>query len=322
MVKNRSNINIAQVASASQLGLAYRWLCEKRKNYSHNNDVWHLRWAWHIIKPQLQGLLRAGKYRFNPQHKLRINGKVITIWEAQDALVLKAVALTLHAALPRATKQKCYHLAGNGGVKGAVRGILRESSQYDFVFRSDVKGYYANMTHNVLLHQLSQLGCDVKTLALVSRFLHRSIEEGGEFLDITRGISRGCPLSPGLGALYLAALDEAMLNNQHVFYARFMDDWIVMAKTRWHLRKAIKQNNQILTEINAKKHPDKTSIGTVQQGFDFLGYSFSPGKLGIAEQTLRRCILKITRLYEQGANLERIGIYLRRWLRWVTEGLE
>ena len=39
------------------------------------------------------------------------------------------------------------------------------------------------------------------------------------------------------------------------FYARFMDDWVVLAPTRWKLRKAIKAVNQVMAQLRVEKHP-------------------------------------------------------------------
>jgi len=33
--------------------------------------------------------------------------------------------------------------------------------------------------------------------------------------------------------------------------------------------------NQTLNELKVEKHPDKTFIGRIAKGFDFLGYSLS-----------------------------------------------
>jgi len=41
---------IEEIASNTVLEQAYRWLCERRKNDSSNNDVWDLRWRWREIK--------------------------------------------------------------------------------------------------------------------------------------------------------------------------------------------------------------------------------------------------------------------------------
>ncbi len=52
------------------------------------------------------------------------------------------------------------------------------------------------------------------------------------------------------------------------FYMRFMDDILVLAPTRWRLRKAV---NEVLGSLCLLKHPDKTFIGRTERGFDFLG---------------------------------------------------
>jgi len=52
-----------------------------------------------------------------------------------------------------------------------------------------------------------------------------------------------------------------------------MDDILILSKTRWHNRKAIKAMNQIFNQL--KQHPDKTLLGRIERGFDFLGYHFS-----------------------------------------------
>ena len=66
------------------------------------------------LKPQL----RRGKYRFQAQRRYRIEGQVVDVWHAQDALVLKALALVLQASLPKLVQKYCYHCAGTGGIKG------------------------------------------------------------------------------------------------------------------------------------------------------------------------------------------------------------
>ena len=124
-----------------------------------------------------------------------------------------------------------------------------------------------------------------------------------------------------MGAVYLKPIDDAMAETG-LFYARFMDDWVVLAPTRWKLRAAIRIVNQTLAELKVEQHPDKTFIGRISRGFDFLGYRFqSDGLVGVARQTVERFVERATRLYEQGADSERIGEYVRRWLRWVHSGM-
>ncbi len=70
-----------------------------------------------------------------------------------------------------------------------------------------------------------------------------------------------------------------------------------------------------------EKHPDKTFIGRIERGFDFLGYHFSPDGLLVAKKTVENFVARAIRLYEQepGEALasSRLGLYLRRWVRWA-----
>ncbi len=130
-------------------------------------------------------------------------------------------------------------------------------------------------------------------------------------------------LSPLIGGFFLHALD-AVAAKLRLFYVRFMDDILILAPTRWQLRGAVKVVNQTLGALNLEKHPDKTFIGRIERGFDFLGYHFSPAGLSVAEKTIENFIEKASRLYEQkrraGSTATALEMYVRRWLRWTTSG--
>ena len=83
------------------------------------------------------------------------------------------------------------------------------------------------------------------------------------------------------------------------WYVRYMDDILVLAPTRWKLRKAVTILNQGLTGLGLMKHPAKTCIGKIEKGFDFLGYHFSPEGLTVALKTVEQFVARARRLYEQ-----------------------
>lgn len=136
-------------------------------------------------------------------------------------------------------------------------------------------------------------------------------------------------LSPILGALYLTSLDKHFAG-QDVYYVRYMDDILILSKTRWQNRKAVQQLNQLLHGLGVEKHPDKTFIGRIEKGFDFLGYHFSTGPLTLAEKTWEKHALQIVRLYEQQRKKKAtsnevassLGLYVTRWRRWAVAGLQ
>ena len=101
----------------------------------------------------------------------------------------------------------------------------------------------------------------------------------------------------------------------------FMDDICLQVPTRWKLRRAIKKLNAVFNTLKIEKHPDKTEMGRVERGFDFLGYHYSCLGLSVAKVTLERCSAKIAVLYEQRANTEARQQYVRRFVVWLNAGV-
>jgi RNA-directed DNA polymerase len=205
-----------------------------------------------------------------------------------------------------------------------VRHICSQLPENQFVFRSDVRSYYASIDHGVLLALVRDRIEDRRVLDLVGQYLHRTVDENCLYTTMTVGISLGCPLSPVMAAIYLELLDRRM-EATGLTYARFMDDWVVLAPTRWSLRRAIVVVNETLWELRVEQHPDKTFIGWIKRGFTFLGYWITEkGLTGVAPSAWQGFQERVARLYEQNAPLEEIrrGVeqYVRRWQRWVMSG--
>ena len=112
-----------EIASDAVLEEAYAWLCKRRENYSHNDDVWTVRFSWEEIKPQLRCQILAGDYSFSALRRIRRDGECLDIWSALDSLVLKSIAIVLTKHLAPRLSSRCTHLTGKGGAKGAVREV-------------------------------------------------------------------------------------------------------------------------------------------------------------------------------------------------------
>ncbi len=306
---------------------AYSWLCQQRKHHPSNSDIWDLRFHWMRKRQELLLELNAQTFCFSPLRKIRkANGDVIHLWSAKDALVLKALSLILGKRLK--LSKSCTHIKGHGGMKATLRQIQRALPNHKYVCRTDVKGYYAHIDHMQLMEKLSEEIKEPYLRRLVWFYMLRTIEEGGIYRTIHKGLSRGCPLSPLMGALYLRCLDE-QFESSNLYYVRYMDDILILAPTRWKLRNAVKKLNQILADHGMEKHPDKTFIGRIERGFDFLGYHLSRARLTLAATTALRHAEHYHRLYEQLRKRKAtsnemalvLGDYVSRWRRWCTAGL-
>ncbi len=86
---------VINLTSNTILEQAYAWICSQRKDSSHNNSVWDLRFNWTTRMPELQRQLLTGVYHLSPLRSYNINDEFISSWDATDALVLKALSLAL-----------------------------------------------------------------------------------------------------------------------------------------------------------------------------------------------------------------------------------
>ncbi len=312
-------VHLDRLTSDAVLDAAYEWLCHRRRDYPDHADVWSFRRDWTDEKTRLKRELVAGRFRFGLLDRItKADGTDIDLWSARDALVCKALAIVLADVLP--VSPRCTHVKGHGGAKAAMQQVMAGLGDNRFVLRTDVKSYYASIDHVLLLDRLAVHVRDRTVLNLLARYMRRTAERGGWFWDYERGISLGCPLSPLMGAFFLHELDQRM-DRTRLFYVRFMDDILVLAPTRWKLRRAVKVVNEVLRSLRLEKHPDKTFIGRIERGFDFLGFHFSREGLTVAKATIERFVERAARLYEQERRepfgSPRFGMYVRRWLAWA-----
>lgn len=335
---------------------AWQWLEAQRNSAPDGADIWHIRHqagtdASYLTR--LIGTLQAGEYRLSPMQLHGEGDNRMAMWGVQDALVLKWVALSIRGLLP--LHPACEHVKGHGGGKRSIQrlhGLLtsaesetagtdaaaitdttmqKKTSGYCRVCRTDIRGYYRNINRDILYAQVKRHVGDPVLLNLVHQYLHYTVEDGGTFHTPEKGISRGCALSPLMGALHLYDMDAHFSAQKDIHYARYMDDVIILAKTRWSLRRHTKRLMQWLTEYGFEAHPDKTQIGKTEKGFDWMGaWLTHEGVTDIAPRAKANHREKVRRLYEQLARVPnwlrhrrqrqvhaRVSTYRKRWNIWA-----
>ena len=151
------------------LDKAYSWLCNQRKKYSHNSDIWDLRFHWDQKKVQIQNELQFGTYRFKPLTLYRFKEKAILVWSAEDSLVLKAMAEFLKPLIKKTVSTRCTHLKGNGGLKKTIQRVYHALPHYKHFVRCDVKSFYSSIDHELLLGMLKKLIHDPILLNLLDK---------------------------------------------------------------------------------------------------------------------------------------------------------
>jgi len=130
---------------------AYQWLCNQRKDRSHNNSVWDLRFNWENLKPALQHQLLTGTYRLCPLRSYQIKDEFISSWDAIDSLVLKALTITIQPLFSFTEFAHCTHLKNGGGIHSALKKVAENQESYQHLLKSDAYHYYESIDHDVLL---------------------------------------------------------------------------------------------------------------------------------------------------------------------------
>lgn len=347
-----STITIHEDGPRARLSEAWQWLDAQCNDAPDSADIWHVRHRHATDGAYLTDLLhtlQSGRYRLSPMQLCGEGENKKAMWGAQDALVLKWVALCIQPLLPlQPLHLSCEHVKGHGGGKqsvGKLHDLLtrtytgetqhndspKKTSGYPWVCRTDIRGYYRHINKERLFAQVRQHVSDPVLRDLVHQYLHYTVEDGGTFHTPETGISRGCALSPLMGALHLYDMDAHFSAQKHIHYARYMDDVIILAKSRWSLRRHTKRLMQWFEEYGFEAHPDKTQIGRTEKGFDWMGaWLTDDGVRDIAPRAKANHREKVRRLYEQLARVPkwlrhrrqqqvhaRVSTYRKRWHIWA-----
>lgn len=117
------------------------------------------------------------------------------------------------------------------------------TGQYGFVLRTDIQGYYQHIRKEQLWNQVLRYIPDARVISLIRQYLYYCVDDGGEIHTPQTGIPRGCALSPLLGASLLYHIDADFSAMEDSYYARYMDDFMLLTPTRWRLRQCVSRLN-------------------------------------------------------------------------------
>ena len=89
-----------------------------------------------------------------------------------------------------------------------------------------------------------------------------------------QGVPQGGVLSPCLANACLDGLEKALNSIPGVFLVRYADDFVIAGDNVQQLEKAKEVVTNFLDARGLSVNDDKTRISNIEQGFDFLGFTF------------------------------------------------
>jgi RNA-directed DNA polymerase len=144
---------------------------------------------------------------------------------------------------------------------------------YRVVLDADIKGYFDNINHEMLLQFVHERISDRKILKLIRKWLKCGVV--GE-LENKLGTPQGGVISPLLANIYLHEFDKFWLGQTRIKgkLIRYADDFVILFATREDAELGLKLVKSQLMRLNLKLNEEKTKIVDLNRkdGFDFLGF--------------------------------------------------
>jgi group II intron reverse transcriptase/maturase len=158
---------------------------------------------------------------------------------------------------------------------------------YKVVLDADIKGFFDNLPHQVILEVVREHVADGKVLDLLERFLRCGVLQDGRLLASTKGTPQGGVVSPLLANIVLNRLDWH-LEKLRLRFVRYADDFVVLCQNRSQAEEARIQVETLLAQLGLSLSPQKTAITSYTKGYSFLGFVLSSRSRRIRPKSLEK----------------------------------
>ncbi len=157
----------------------------------------------------------------------------------------------------------------------------------DWVIDLDIKGFFDNIDHELLLKAVAHYCDDKWVLLYVTRWLDAGIvQQDGMSRDRVTGAPQGGVVSPLLSNIFLhVVFDKWMeINHPEKPFERYADYIVVHCKSEKQALFVLKMIQQRMEKCKLTLHPVKTKIINLRgksekkypRSFDFLGFTIRP----------------------------------------------
>ena len=165
--------------------------------------------------------------------------------------------------------------------------FLRRYNGEVFVFKSDVKKFFENINHDVLMALIRKKIADEKVIRLILKIIKND--------GIEKGLTLGNYTSQWFANIVLNELDYFVKHELKVKeYIRYMDDFAILAKSKEELHIIKHKIKAFLEEaLKLELHKRKQWIFPASIGIDFLGYVIWQDHRRLRKRNIKRFINRL-----------------------------
>jgi group II intron reverse transcriptase/maturase len=198
----------------------------------------------------------------------------------------------------------------------AVQRLIYLAKQgYRYVVDIDIKGFFDNIPHDLIMESLAAKIADGNILNTIERLLNSGVMEEGKLRPTTKGTPQGGVISPLLANAVLDHLDW-FLEEQKLLFVRYADDFVVLCKTKSEAEKALENIQTFLNNMKLEVSTEKTKVCHFSEGFNFLGFKFKHRSVLMRDKSMEKFKNAIKDITTRSHNLDqRVIEKLNRLIR-------
>ena len=286
-------------------------------------------------KEELIAKLKDGSYKPSPVKRVEIpkpnsGRRKLGIPTVVDRMVQQAIAQVLTPIFERVFSDNSFGFRPHRGAQDAIAKVVDLYNQgYRRVIDLDLKAYFDNVNHDLMMKYLQQYIDDLWILRLIRKFLTSGVLDHGLFAKSEKGTPQGGPLSPLLANIYLNELDKELTRRGHHF-VRYADDCNIYVKSQRAGERVMKSITIFLEkQLKVKVNPDKSKVGSPLR-LKFLGFSLGVDRNGAyarpakeSQKRVKQALKQITKR-NRGISIARmcaeINRKMRGWLQYYSIG--